>query len=82
MYSTHRSLTPVHTILLRNDDLCSIGYLKATIAHIRVTLGRLMVTLGHLRLTIGYLEATIHRSSFLNKIVCTAVMLRCVEYIT
>ena len=55
MYSTHRSLTPVHTILLRNDDLCSIGYLKATIAHIRVTLGRLMVTLGHLRVTLGHL---------------------------
>ena len=24
MYSTHRSLTAVHTILLRNDDLCTI----------------------------------------------------------
>ena len=28
MYSTHRSLTAVHTILLRNDDLCPIGRLS------------------------------------------------------
>ena len=25
MYSTHRSLTAVHTILLRNDDLCGVS---------------------------------------------------------
>ena len=58
MYSTHRSLTAVHTILLINDDLCK-GNLRVTVGHPRETIGHLRATMAHLRLTIGYLKATV-----------------------